>query len=242
MKRIMKPLVGPEHEVSVPPACRATTDRIQRTLDGELAVDRWPLDAHIGECGDCRERIHAMRLLLAALAVPRPPITVPAGLSKSILASVHSDRRDRARVRMLARVGSFALAASVALVVWLNVPTPSLSSLPTLDVAVSTPKPEVPDVKPMRLGDELAKAGVAFRTTTQPLTEPAAAAPTAFASITNALLHPPTPMAVAKLEPARKSLAELPEAARIGFQPVTGSAEKALNRFLRDLVAIKPNS
>ena len=52
---------------------------------------------------------------------------------------------------------------------------------------------------------------------------------------------PPNPMAVV-IEPARNSIVELPVAARIGLEPVTGTAEKAFNRFLRDVGAVKPNS
>ena len=52
---------------------------------------------------------------------------------------------------------------------------------------------------------------------------------------------PADPMANA-LEPARKSLAELPVAARAGLEPVTGTAEKAFARFLRDVGSVTPNS
>jgi hypothetical protein len=51
----------------------------------------------------------------------------------------------------------------------------------------------------------------------------------------------PDPMNQA-LEPARKTLAELPSVARTGLEPITGTAEKAFHRFLRDLNSVKPNS
>jgi hypothetical protein len=44
------------------------------------------------------------------------------------------------------------------------------------------------------------------------------------------------------LAPARKSLSEIPVAARAGLEPVTDTAEKAFTRFLRDVGSVKPNS
>src|SRR5262249_41064974 len=100
----------------VAPACRPTTDRIQRVLDGE-AAEGLDADPHSAVCPICRERIRAARLFLAA--VPERP-AVRAGLTDSILATVRADRRARLRRRVFAAVGGLAVAATVALVVLLT--------------------------------------------------------------------------------------------------------------------------
>ncbi|HJZ59097.1 MAG TPA: hypothetical protein VKE74_29400, partial [Gemmataceae bacterium] len=99
-----------------------------------------------------------------------------------------------------------------------------------------------PGPQPVRLSDELAKAGQALRESSRPITEPATSAPGIFASLADALTRPAAQPAAARLEPARKSLADIPEAARVGFEPVTGSAQKGLNRLMRDVSAIQPGA
>ena len=54
--------------------------------------------------------------------------------------------------------------------------------------------------------------------------------------LTDALTRPPP---AGRLEPARKSLADLPDAARAGLEPVTGTAQKAFARLLRDVGAVQ---
>jgi hypothetical protein len=224
----------------VAPACRPTTERLQRVLDGDGTLVELDTDPHPAVCLTCRERIRAARGMLAALATaPEAPVA-PAGLSGSILAAVRADRRARLRQRVFAAAGGLAVAAAVVLVIWLRWPVPQ-SDAPQQKEIVVVPEPAPqPGPPPVRLGDQLAAAGEALRDSSRPITEPAASAPGVFASLVDTLSRPPAQPAAASLEPARKSLADIPEAARIGFEPVTGSAQKGLNRLLRDVSAIQP--
>src|SRR5439155_1656453 len=81
------------------------------------------------------------------------------------------------------------------------------------------PAPEsAPDARPIRINDEIAKAGGALRDSSRTITEPAASGPKVFASFTNALTKLPVTPVVADLEPARRSLAEIPVAAKTGLE------------------------
>ena len=59
------------------------------------------------------------------------------------------------------------------------------------------------------------------------------------AALTDTLLNVPATPAI-NLGPAGKSLTEIPDAARTGLEPVTGTAQKAFNRLLRDVGAMQP--
>lgn len=172
-------------------------------------------------------------------------------MSDRVLAAVREDRLARIRRRSFAgSVGACAvLAASVLLFLWLfespPEPPPHLGTPPALpDVAHAPPAvaPEPrPAAPPFRIGDELAKAGQAFRDAPRTITEPAAA-PDMLSKLTDALTRPLEPME--DMGPARAALADLPEAARAGLAPVTETAQKAFSRLLRDVTAIgtKPKS
>jgi hypothetical protein len=233
-------------EASVPPACRATVDRLQLVLDGELGQAVLDADPHPAACAACRDRIAAARLMLSVLAVPPEPIPLPTGMTDAILTAVRSDRaaRIRRRTYAIAVAACVAFVVSVALLARLtsSPPQPIVPVDPRVsDVANGRPEP-APEPRPVRIGDELAKAGEALRGTSKPLTEPAAAAPELFAKLTDVLSRPALP--AEDFEPARRSLAELPEAARLGLEPVTGTAQKAFARLLHDVsgVSAKPKS
>jgi hypothetical protein len=231
----------------VAPACRPTTDRIQRVLDGE-AAEGLDADPHSAVCPICRERIRAARLFLAAVA-ERP--AVRAGLTDSILATVRADRRARLRRRVFAAVGGLAVAATVALVVWLNRPTPPAAT-PAQHETVEVPRPHAPPPQPPqplqpqpapvqptpRLSDQVAQAGDAVFAVSRPILDPAT--PSAVVSVAHALARPPAQPNATNLGPAGKSLADIPEAAKTGFEPLTGSARKGYNRFVKDVGGIQP--
>jgi hypothetical protein len=265
---MLKPYDSSESESDrdpVPPECRATVERIQHALDGEVtpeSLDTDP-DTHATTCPACRERIRAARVLLSALAASRKPVAVPAGFADRIVTAMQKDRQAHTR-RTVYRVAAWvAVAAAVLLAVfaivnkpWPNNPTPQpfvqpgeVVKQPEKEIAppprekVTIPTP-APDPRPIRIGDEFAKAGQTILEAPKPLTETVAVAPKLLEAIPNPFklpAAPPDPMANA-LEPARKSLTDLPSVARTGLEPVTGTAEKAFKRFLLDVGAVKPNS
>jgi hypothetical protein len=253
-------------DLPVPPACRATVELLQRALDGEAAPEALDADPHPTACAACRERLRAARVLMSVLALPPEPVVVPAGFTDRVLAAVAADRstepRGDARKDRGTRVSAWvALAAAIVVGMFYlssrehkpDAPTPGPVETARPEVApaprekLPTPEPNpAPEPRPIRIGDEFAKAGEALRDAPKPITESVAVAPKIIDVFTGPFKMPgappePNPMATA-LEPARKSIAEIPVAARTGLEPVTDTAEKAFNRFLRDMGAVKPNS
>ncbi|WP_439627138.1 hypothetical protein [Gemmata sp.] len=243
--------------VRVGPECRATVDRLHLVMDGDLGAAALDADPHPAVCSACRDRIATARLVLSVLATPEP-VVLPAGLHDRIVAAVCADRvaekeqRFR-RIRRQAYAGALgiplAIAASVALVGWLQPPlkpvaVPHGMEMPRIvePALAPAPRPVMADARPLRIGDELSKAGVALLEAPKVVTEPAAAAPEVFAKFTDALTKP---MAPVPDEPAgRSALAELPDVAMTGLEPLRGTAQKAFARLMRDVgtVSVKPKS
>lgn len=241
---MLKVYEQPDDEL-VPPECRATVDLIQQALDGDagIALDA---DPHPVACAACRARVRAARVLFDALAAPRDPVAVPSGFADRVLAAVAADRASLAPApRRFPKVAALlALAAAVLVGVWFIArdPKPNETAqqpVPPAPVEVAPPpREQEPAPRPINIGTEVAKAGQAFRDAPKPLTESVAVAPKLFDALTGTFKLPAPPA-----DPmANVELPNLPVAARAGLEPVTGTAEKAFNRFLRDVGAVKPNS
>jgi len=261
---MLKVTESPE-DLPVPPECRATVEQIQRALDGVAETETLADDPHSVVCAACRERIRAARVLMSVLATPPEPVAVPAGFADRVLAAVAADRQaepPRGYTRAARVTGWAALAAAIIVGMFYLaarqhptsntlVPGPVETAKPTEIAPAPREKPTpapvpnpAPAPRPIRIGDEFAKAGQAILDAPNPLAESVAVAPKIFDAFTDPFKNSgaqPDPMATA-IEPARKSIADLPVAARSGLEPVTGTAEKAFNRFLRDMGAVKPNS
>jgi len=219
-----------------PPACAPTVARVQAVLDGDAPPDALAADPHAAACATCRGRTRAARLMLAALAAPPPADTVPLGLTSSILAGVRADRRARVRRWAFAAGG---LAAAVLVAAWLLARTPHAPGV-ALEQPAPIPAPAPTPPPPLRITDEMAKAGDALRDSTATITGPIADTSKLFAAFTDAMpAANPAPVAPA-VDPLRASLADLPDAARSGLEPVTGTAQKAFHRLLLDVGAFQP--
>lgn len=259
---MLKPYEPPESEREPAPECRETVDLIQRALDGEVAMESLDADPHAAACAACRERVRAARVLLSVLAAPRETVAVPAGFADRVASAVCEERaaqprRTYAIAAKIAACAALAAAVVVGAFVITNRPQPQGPNpspfVPPVEVAKQpepAPAPRekapapAPEPRPIRIGDEVAKAGQTLLEAPQPLADSVAVAPKLFEAIVNPFKlpdAPPDPMA-AVLEPARKSLTELPHAAQASLEPVTGTAEKAFKRFLNDVGAVKPNS
>jgi hypothetical protein len=227
-------------ESTIPPACSPTMERLQLMLDGDLSAAALDSDAHVVACAACRERIAAARLLLSGL---KAECVVPSGLTDSILGALREDRLAQVRRRSYAIAGgvAVALAASLLLFGWLNRSPNNPDTRPeTPNHREQAKTPPAPEPRPVRLGDEFAKVGQALIDTSKPIVEPAAGAPQMFAKISDSLTRPAGP--VGEFEPARTALAELPYAARAGFEPVTSTTQKAFDRLLRDIGSVQVSS
>lgn len=239
---------------AVPPQCRATADAIQHALDGAAPLPT--ADPHLTACEACRGRVRAARVLLSVLATPAEPVAVPAGFADRVLVARSAGRREPARGRVGKAAGWLALAAAVLVGVWFIakpaarpqgdvVEAPPARGEPPAPVPdVPQPPERAPEPRPVRVSDALASTGQALRDAPKPLADSVAVAPKVFDALAESFRRPEPaadPMAEA-LEPTRRSLDALPVAAKSGLEPVTGTAEKAFNRFLRDVGAVKPNS
>ncbi len=250
----MKVYETPDDE-PVPPECRATVARIQSALDGD--ADTLAADLHPTACAACRERVRAARVLLSVLATPAEPVAVPAGFADRVVKAMWEDKHVRTRRGVYKAVAYLALAAAVLFAAFaifdkshvvkdhgMALPHREIAQQPEVAPAPREKLPPAPEARPIRFGEAVANTGQAIRDTPRPFAESVAVAPKVFDVLTGPfrLPAPPAdPMANA-LEPARKSLAELPVAARAGLEPVTGTAEKAFARFLRDVGSVTPNS
>jgi hypothetical protein len=245
----------PEAE-PVPPECRATVDLIQRVLDGDAVADALDADSHLVACPTCRERVRAARVLLSVLATPAESVAVPAEFTQRVMSDVWDTWHARRRQRVNKAFAVLALAASVLLAVYaiFGGPKPltpeerfALEESAKLGAPAPAPEPRpnppAPEPRPIRVGDALANTGQAILDAPKPFAESVAVAPKLLDVLSGPFKMPaPADPMTASLEPARKSLADLPDAARTGLEPVTGTAEKAFARFLRDMGSVKPNS
>src|SRR5579883_265506 len=242
---------------SVPPECAATVDRVQAVLDGEAGVESLDVDSHPAVCPACRERVRAARVLLSVLTASREPVEVPGDFADRVVKVMWEDRHVRIRRRVYVATAWLALAAAILIALYTLVnpdrPEPIVPLGPAEVVhkpneapAPHAKQPEqppapapapAPHTRPIRISDEVAKAGQTLFETPKPLTDSVAVAPKLLDALTEPfkLPAPPTDPMTNALDPARKSIKELPVVARSGLEPVTGTAEKAFNRFLRDV-------
>jgi len=221
-----------DRDIPIPPACRPTLERIQAVLDRVHPASTLAADPHPATCPACRDRVRAATRMLDLFA---EPVTVRAGFADGVLAEVAHDRSARFRRKVTA---IFALAASVAIVAWWSQPAePRFVSVSEI---VKPASPAAPP--PLRVSAEFARASKAIRELTRTITEPATTAPKLVASLTESLLQTPMAPANYDLGAAGQSLADIPDAAKAGLEPVGNTAQKAFNRLLRDVTAMKPKT
>ncbi len=222
-----------EPEPPVPPACRPTVDAVQRLLDGDGPPAAFAADPHLQACRDCSERVRAALLLRSAFAEGAVRPKAPPRATAAIVAAVALDRRTRiVRRRWSYAVCGMAVAAcfTVAIGPWAT-PTRTVQ----LPAPVSPAKVETPTPPPARIDATLADAGDALENIGRRIAEPTAAAPRVFAPLADALAAtPPANPFAADFAPAAEALADLPDAARSGLEPVTDSAYHAF-AYLRDM-------
>src|SRR5437588_5872959 len=216
--------------------CSECQELLQRYLDGTPLEDAAPFDQHVAACPECREWHAAAQRLTAGLRLLVAP-AVPPGLTARIVSGVLAARHARQRLRRQLTVGA-ALAASLLLAAlggyfWTRPgdtnPTPTSTNAP---VANTTP---VEPAAPPSIRDSVAEVGSAVASVTRR---------TADDTVEQArrLLPPmPTPalnessVLEQSLEPPARSLREAGQGVSAGFEPVTNSARRALDLFLREI-------
>lgn len=209
--------------------CQDCHDLLQRQADGEELVSRVALAQHLRGCAECRAFQHGLARLVevAVLNRPAPPSSE---FSDRLLAAVLADVpvTPEAKPARWPWVTVLALAASLlvglALYSWLATPKPI------------TPIPEVAEApKPQNLRDSMREAGTALTAlTTRTADEVVEATRQLIPSVSAPAmptLDPMTPFA----EPPARSLTQTGSVVAEGFQPVTDSARRAFDLFLREI-------
>jgi hypothetical protein len=244
--------------------CDDCRQRLQARLDGE-SVDGDDFDAHLLSCPACRALDGAARRLqvgLLAAAAPAPP----AGLSARVVAGVLADRKWRSRRRLVFAAAGLAVAASLVLAVLIASsrsgsgdglfasltrpvrdfldPPPSKAVVP-IDPSGSMqvqddPVPSQP-VSPPSLNENVAEAtsavaSLARRTADQTVSDGQMFVPSVPMEMpADEVLGPP-------LDPPAQSLREAGHGVATGLEPVTNSARRALDLFLRDIPPVAPET
>lgn len=213
--------------------CHDFHERLQHWLDGAGIDGPADFEAHARDCSACRELHQAARQLRAALRLVSAP-TPPAGLSQRIVARTLAARQRQTRLRE--RLVIFAMAASVLLSViggylWLRQRTPSV----TQELVDNRRVPATLSATPS-LRDSVVEAGTAVVNLTK-RTADDTVEPTRF------LWSLPVPRAglddtaalQKTLEPPARSLRRASQSVTMGLEPVTSSARRAFDLFLREL-------
>ena len=209
--------------------CQEFHDLLRRRLDGETVVEPAGLAAHLAACGECRALQAAARRLELGLRLLRPTVP-PADLSDRFVVSVLAEGRAARRRRYVVQVG-LALAASVFVAVlvglWAN-----------REIKDENVRPQPPGFARQEPRPEAQPAASSLR---ESLTEVAGLTlRRADETVRNLLLDavPNDP----KASPLSSSVATLREAGNgvtAGLEPVTDSARRAFDRFLREIPAVR---
>ena len=217
--------------------CPELHNWLQQVMDGaDLPV---PPDAaaHLAQCPACRELESAARLLKGGLQSMPPPQT-SALLTQSIVAGILDDRRRRLRRVRRRMVLTFALAASILilmLVGWLNQGPQSKKH----QSVKNKPTPDEPEMPKLVHRAEDARAAVAS------LTERVADQTKEQAKVLMAVANTLdlAPMATLPglsdleepLDPAAQSLRQATQTVTSGIEPITNSARRAFTFFVKEM-------
>lgn len=223
--------------------CSESQNLLQRRLDGEPMGDGAELARHLAACAECRSLHAAADRLEAGLRLGRAPV-VPAYFSEAVVGHILADQRGRRRLRWYA---SAALAACLLLALGLGfywqgigftnktVPIAS-STAPTDQKIAKNDKVTPPAAKPPSFRENMAQAGSAVASLTRRATDE---------TWNESLMLIPETLSAPSLggsapikgalDTSAQPLREAREGVTAGLEPVTTSAKRAMNMFMRDI-------
>ena len=219
--------------------CSEFRNWLQQRLDGEASAAAGDVEGHVAACASCRELQAAANLLIQALgaqAAPAPPNQMSDQLVSLVLADIAAQQQ--ARKRWNRRLGlTAALAASLILAValgyswWQSNRKPGPQNPDSLVIKDKRPAPAQP--QPSLNIQEAGSALVALvnRTADETVGQSRALFPQGV----SAPALPASGDWQPALEPGADSLREAQEGVALGFEPVTSSARRAVNLFLREI-------
>jgi predicted anti-sigma-YlaC factor YlaD len=212
--------------------CRAAHDLLHKRLDG-VPVESPELSEHLRGCSECRALAAATRRFQEGLHLMTPP-TPPPDLAERIVERILRDRR-RTRSRARRRLAvSLALAAGlfIALVYRLDwrVEIPQERSRNRETIAA---KPTSSATTPPTLGESVREAREAVAALTTQAAGETVERTRWLVKVSRSSL-PDVPLAPA-LDPPTEPLRQAGEGVSEGLEPVTNSARRAIDLFLREL-------
>jgi anti-sigma factor RsiW len=221
---------------------------LQRRLDGELSAE--PADGvqHRTTCPDCRD-LHAAAVRLEAGLRGLPSALPPTGLTDRIVARVLAERRVgwrfRRRVLAVASLAAGLLLAAAGAYLWVRLKgtepagpqTPAPVAIKPVEVPQDREKP-VPAPPRVSLNQSVSDAGTAMASLTRRTVDGSR-------DLLPGTVSPPSLPAAGSLPPEfvgppAQSLREAGQGMSAGFEPMTTSARRAVDLFLREIPPMEP--
>lgn len=222
--------------------CSEFQNWFQQLLDGEASTESVEVEGHLSGCDSCRNLQATGERLIRVLS-SQNTTAFPDRMTDQIVALALNDRasQDEARKRWNRRTGAVAaLAASLLLAAlgyswWQSHPKPGTvnpESFATKNEK-STPAPAQPSLNIQEAGSAL--VALVNRTADETVGQSRVLLPQGVSapSLLASKNWPTT------LEPDVDSLREAQEGVASGFEPVTSSARRAVNLFLREFPPIE---
>jgi hypothetical protein len=223
--------------------CSEFQNHLQQRLDGEISANSRDVTRHLEVCRSCRDLEAAVvRLvqILKAQATPKPPDHMSDQLVSRLLDEVASQRRVRKLwSRSLMAAATVAACLLITIVFgnswWRTRPRPAS---PRADNFVkneekSTAQPTPPSLNIRDAGSAL--VALVNRTADETVGQGRVLLPQT--------VSPPSLPALEEwqpaLEPDAQAFREAQEGVVTGFEPVTGSARRAVNLFLREIAPME---
>jgi hypothetical protein len=230
MSDAMKPpsLAEFDPEYSGPAECAEARESLQQRLDGDAGPESVAVVSHRLKCADCRSWEAAARRLEEGLKLFVSPQPSPR-LVDRVFASLQAEpARARFGLRRAVAAG-LALAACVLVAVAVGDKWFQPEPLRVTEGARPAPRPKAPEAIGPSLADSLNEAGSAVAELTRK---------TAGKTLNIRLPSISLPATVDPLErlgPAVASIQEVRNGAVFGIAPITNSAKRAMDMFLREV-------
>ncbi|MHB1423691.1 MAG: anti-sigma factor family protein [Gemmataceae bacterium] len=211
--------------------CRVAHDLLLQSLDGPpIESPEWL--AHLRHCGDCRELASAGRRLqdgLRLLAAPLPPPDLAERIAERVL---RQRRRTRRRQRLRWAVG-LALAASLLIALLSRLDWRTADAPQTANADRSPPSRATEAEAAPTLRESAAELGEVFTALKKQTTEETVGQARRWVSNVGSPALPKVDLTT--LAAPSHPLREAGEGVSEGLQPVTTSARRAFDLFLREL-------
>jgi anti-sigma factor RsiW len=214
--------------------CLECRDLLQQRLDGNFSPACQPaLDVHLAACPACRELHAAVPCLLEGVRAQTTPLP-PSGLAERIGAALLLQARRQRRTRRL----SFAAAMAASILAILTIGYFWSRQVP----GQPNPAPLVRSAEPGKnlrspsLNQSVEEAGQAvLAMTRRAANETVGQGRTFLPLVLPERPSPGVPEIEPLLEQPTKSLRDIQNGMTAGLEPVTSSARRALDLFLREL-------